>query len=617
MADQDYREEEILGKAYDARLMRRLLQYLRPYLAEAAAAVVLLLLLSLLQLLGPYLVKVAIDAHIARGRVAGLAAISLLFFAVLLLQFAVEVAQSYLIQRMGQNIMRDLRLEVFGHLQRLPLSYFDRNPVGRLMTRVTTDVENLNEMLSSGVVAIFGDVFTLTGIAVVMLWIQWQLALVSFLVVPFLTVATFMFRSKVREAYREIRVRIAKINAYLQENISGMAVVQLFGRESRNLDHFRKLNYDHLEAFLRTIFYHAVFFPVVELLGALAVALILWYGGIRMHAGSLTIGAVVAFIQYAQRFFRPISDLAEKYNIMQSAMASAERIFRLLDEPEEPDFRSPAIRPAVVRGEIEFRGVWFSYNGEDWVLRDVSFRIDPGERVAFVGATGAGKTSIMSLLTRLYEPQRGCILLDGVDIRHIPRDELRRNIAVVPQEVFLFAGTVEENIGLGDERISSEAIRQVAEALNIHEMIEKLPRGYREDVRERGSRLSLGQRQLISFARALAHDPRVVVLDEATSSVDSETERMVQEALEKLLAGRTALIVAHRLSTVQNADRILVLHKGEIREVGTHSELLARQGIYYRLYQLQLAGLKVERPVEGESSAPSSEAASHVPATRA
>ncbi len=588
----DFRHEEVLGKAYDARLMRRLLRYLWPYRWVALGAVGLLLFLSLLQLAGPYLAKVAIDNYISRGNVRGLTLISAVFALVLVLQLAARVVQTYVIQWLGQSIMRDLRLEIFGHLQRLPLSFFDRNPVGRLMTRVTTDVENLNEMLSSGVVAIFGDIFMLIGIVAAMLYIHWKLALVTFTVLPFLTVATFVFRRKVREAYRDIRVRIARINAYLQENISGMAVVQLFRREQKNFEQFRKLNYDHLEAFLRTIFYHAVFFPVVELLSASAIALILWYGGLRVLSGALTIGVLVAFVQYAQRFFRPISDLAEKYNVMQSAMASSERIFKLLDEPQERDYLGEPVHLNDCRGEIEFRDVWFAYNGEDWVLRGVSFHVAPGERVALVGATGSGKTSIISLLTRLYEPQQGQILLDGVDIRRIPLAELRRQIGLVPQDVFLFSGSVDENIRLGNRDISLEVMRQVAKALHVDEFVERLPKGYSEEVRERGSRLSVGQRQLLAFARALAYNPRIVVLDEATSSVDSETERTVQQAVEKLLAGRTALIVAHRLSTIQNADRILVVHKGQIRESGTHAELLARRGIYYRLYQLQYASLR-------------------------
>ncbi|HFE52647.1 MAG TPA: ABC transporter ATP-binding protein [Bacteroidetes bacterium] len=588
----DFREEESLGKVYDARLMRRLLRYLAPYRWVAFSAVLLLLLLSLLQLAGPYLAKVAIDRYIGRGNFAGLTRISVIFAGILLAQFFFRVLQTYLVQWMGQNVMRDLRLEIFSHLQRLPLSFFDRNPVGRLMTRITTDVENLNELLSSGVVAIFGDVFTLAGIVIVMLWMNWRLALVTFTVLPFLTVATFLFRRFVRRAYREIRLRIARINAYLQENITGMVIVQLFNREKRNFEHFRRLNYDYLEAYLRTIFYHAVFFPVVELLSAVALGLILWYGGLRVFSGALTVGALVAFLQYTQRFFRPISDLSEKYNIMQSAMAASERIFKLLEEPEQPSFTPPVQHLDRCRGEIEFRHVWFAYNGEDWVLKDISFRVEPGERVAFVGATGSGKTSIMSLLTRLYEPQRGQILLDGVDIRHVPLEELRRVVGVVPQDVFLFSGSVAENIRLGNRDISEDVVRQVAQALNVDRFVERLPRGFDEEVRERGGILSTGQRQLLAFARALAYDPRVIILDEATSSVDTETERLVQEALEKLMVGRTCLIVAHRLSTVQTADRIIVIHKGKIREQGTHQELLALKGIYYRLYKLQYAGLQ-------------------------
>jgi ATP-binding cassette subfamily B protein len=582
-------EEEVLGKAYDSRLMRRLLAYLKPYKIHVAVSVGLLLAISVVQLVGPYITKLAIDRYIATGDMAGLGQMAILFMAVLFLEFILQVSQIYLLQWIGQNVMYDLRARIFAHLQNLSLRFFDRNPVGRLVTRVTTDVESLHEMLSSGVVAIFGDIFTLTGIVIFLLALNWKLALVAFSVLPLLFYTTFLFRRKVRESYRDIRIRIARINSFLQENIVGMPVVQIFNREQRNFERFDQLNHDHLQAHLRTIFYYAVFFPAVQLISALALALIIWYGGSQVIRGMLTFGSLVAFIQLAQRFFRPISDLSEKYNIMQSAMASSERIFKLLDT--EPEIVAPPNprRLGRVRGDIVFDHVWFAYKGEEYVLRDISFEVKAGEKIAFVGHTGAGKTSLINLLARFYDVQRGAILVDGVDIRELDPKELRRNIGIVLQDVFLFAGTVEYNIRLGNHDITKDRVIQAARDVHAHRFIERLPHAYQEDVRERGSTLSLGQRQLLAFARALAFDPAILVLDEATSSVDTETELLIQDALRRLMEGRTSLIIAHRLSTIQNADRIIVLHKGQIREIGNHQELLAKGGIYYRLYQLQYA----------------------------
>jgi len=582
-------EEEVLGKAYDRRLLRRLLAYLQPYKPQVGVSVGLLLAISVLQLAGPYITKVAIDRYIAAADWAGLTRMALLFLGALVLDFAFQFAQIYLLQWIGQNVMYDLRAKIFAHLQKLSLSFFDRNPVGRLVTRVTTDVEALYEMLSSGVVAIFGDIFTLTAIVIFLLALNWKLALVAFSVLPLLFYATFLFRKKVRASYRDIRVRIARINAFLQENIVGMPIVQIFNRERQNFERFDRLNADHLQAHLRTIFYYAVFFPTVQLMSALALALIVWYGGSEVVRGVLTLGSLVAFLQLAQRFFRPISDLSEKYNIMQSAMASSERIFKLLDT--QPEIVAPAQPVALgrARGDITFDHVWFAYKDEEYVLRDICFDAKAGERIAIVGHTGAGKTTLINLLARFYDVRRGAVLIDGIDIRRLDPHELRRNIGIVLQDVFLFAGSVEYNIRLGNEEIEMDRVVQAAKDVHAHRFIERLPRGYQEEVHERGSTLSLGQRQLLAFARALAFDPAILVLDEATSSVDTETELLIQDALQRLMQGRTSLIIAHRLSTIQNADRIIVMHKGEIREVGNHQELLAKGGIYYRLYQLQYA----------------------------
>ncbi|RMF63329.1 MAG: ABC transporter ATP-binding protein, partial [Calditrichaeota bacterium] len=517
-----FHEEEPLGRAYDSRLMLRLLAYLKPYRAVVLGSVLVLLIASLLQLAGPFLTKIGIDKYIANKDWQGLNRVCLLFFGILLVEFLALFIQTYLINWIGQKAMYDMRREVFAHIQTLPVAFFDKNPVGRLVTRVTTDIESLHQMLSSGVVAIFGDVFKLIGIVVVLLWFNWKLALVTFSVLPVLFYITFLFKKKVREAYRLIRVRIARINAFLQENITGMAVVQLFNREKKNFAQFEKLNSNYLDAFIKTIFYYALFYPAVNLVSAVAIALIVWYGGGQIIKGALTFGALVAFIQYAEMFFRPIMDLSEKYNIMQSAMASSERIFGLLDKEPEPGWDKPGRHLTAVQGEIEFRHVWFAYNNEDWVLKDISFKVHPGEKVAFVGATGAGKTTIMSLLLRFYDVNRGEILLDGVNIKAFDPRDLRRHFGMVLQDVFIFDGSVKRNISLGNEAVTEQRIEQAARDVHALQFIEKLPNGFDQEVQERGRSLSVGQRQLLAFARALAFDPAILILDEATSSVDTE-----------------------------------------------------------------------------------------------
>ncbi len=595
----DFHEEEALGKAYDTRLMKRLLRYLGPYRWQVVGAVVMLVLASGLELVGPYLTAIAIDEAIPAGDMELVAALAGLYALALLLALGLSYVQTILTTWIGQKVMYDLRTEIFRHLQRLSLRFFDRNPVGRLMTRLTSDVEVLNEMFTSGVVTIFGDVFTLLFIVGVMLAMNWQLALVSFTVLPLVGIAALIFRKRVRQAYRDIRVRLARINAFLQERITGMSVVQLFGQEEREARRFHEVNFDHLRAHLRSITYYALFFPVIEILSAVALALIIWYGGVRVLEGTVTVGVVAAFLQYARRFYRPIQDLSEKYNVLQGAMASSERIFKLLDTQslvsDRPVTRAP---PSPLRGRIEFRDVWFAYNKAgfrddgrppDWVLKGISFTVEPGERVAIVGHTGAGKTTIINLLMRFYDPQRGAILLDGVDIRELAQRELRSAIGLVLQDVYLFSGSARYNIRLGNERISDADIVAAARRVGAHRFIERLPAGYDEELGERGSSLSVGERQLLSFARALAYDPRVLILDEATSSVDSEIEARIQRAVEELMRGRTSLVIAHRLSTVQNADRIIVLHHGELREIGTHEELLRRGELYARLYELQFA----------------------------
>jgi ATP-binding cassette subfamily B multidrug efflux pump len=622
VSDPNPHEEEILGKAYDARLMRRLLGYVRPYRGMTAGSVGLILLSSALQLIGPLATAVAIDLFIrppqaraaglsnagtlvrgvmlahgidpARVQAQGLAVTAIVFIAALLLTFATLYAEGYVMQLMGQYIMRDLRNQIFGHLQRLPLAFFDGNPIGRLVTRVTTDVDALNEMFTSGLVELIGDVLLLAGIVVVLFWLDWRLALVAFAIVPLLAVLTAWFRGGVRQSFRAVRVRIASINAFLQEHITGMPVVQLFGREALAYGEFVDINDRHREANVRSIFYYAVYFPGVELITAFGLALLIWVGGGEALRGVVSLGALIAFLQYAQRFYQPLSDLSEKYNILQGAMASSERVFRLLDTPVPIESPPAAYAPARVRGAIELDGVRFSYKPGEPVLKGISFAVRPGETLAVVGHTGAGKSTLANLLLRFYDVEAGAVKVDGVDVREWSLPVLRRSIGMVLQDVFLFSGTVADNIRLGDSSIDDARLRWAAAEVRALPFIERLPGGLEAVVRERGAGLSVGQKQLIAFARALAFDPRILILDEATSSIDTETEQVIQQALERLLVGRTSLVIAHRLSTIQRADRILVLHKGELRELGTHQELLALRGIYYRLYLLQYREQELE-----------------------
>jgi ATP-binding cassette subfamily B protein len=581
-------EEDVLGKAYDGRLMRRLLGYLRPYGLYVGLGFVAIVVSALVQLAQPWLTKLAIDRYIGQKDLDGLTRIALVFLALLVASFLLEFAQTWLSQMLGQRIMFDLRMEIYAKLQRLSLDYYDRHPVGRLMTRVTSDVDALNDLFSAGVVAVFGDVVMLLGILIVLVTMDWRLALVAFSVLPLIVFVTQWFRRHVRESYREVRTCIARINAFLQENITGMATVHLFRREAANFARFDELNRAHRNANVDSIFYYAVFYPAIELVSALAAALIIWFGGRWVLADSLTLGTLVAFLQYSQRFFRPISDMSEKFNLLQAAMASSERIFGLIDAPvtvETPLRPSPRPRGAPAR--IVFDHVWFAYGGENWVLRDVSFAIEPGQRVGIVGATGAGKSTVISLLLRYYDVGKGRITVDGVDVRDLDLAELRGLFGLVLQDVYLFSGPVANNVRLGRDELPDAAVRRAIEAVHADRFVDRLPQGLATPVAERGSTLSVGQKQLLSFARALAFDPRILVLDEATSSVDTETEMLIRDALRVLMAGRTTVAVAHRLSTIQDMDTILVFHKGELRESGSHQALLAERGLYHKLYQLQ------------------------------
>ncbi len=580
-------EEEVLGKAYDGKLMKRLLIYLRPYKWYVVLGILLSIIVSAMEAVRPYFTKIAVDDNIANKDEQGLLWTILLFLAVMIVRGAIQYLNAYLTQWIGQKTIFDLRMQVYEHLQQRGLKFFDKNPIGRLITRVTNDIEVLNDMFSSGIVMVFSDVFTIIGILYFMFSMNWILALISLSVLPLLFYGTFLFRKKAREAYREVRLQIARINAFMQEHITGMMVDQVFNREERSFGKFENINASHRDANIKSIFYYAVFYPAVEIIGALAVALIILSTGIGTISATITLGTVIAFLQFNEMFWRPIRDLSEKYNVMQTAMASSERIFKLLDDKTAiHDPAEPVMLPEV-KGEIEFRNVWFAYNEPEWVLKDISFTIKAGETVAFVGHTGAGKTTIISLLSRFYDIQKGEILIDGVNVKALRLGDLRRCIAVVLQDVFLFSGDISSNISLGESAISQETIERAARVVGASRFIERLPARYAEEVKERGSTLSVGQKQLISFARALAFDPKILVLDEATSSVDTETELLIQEAIRKLLQGRTSIVIAHRLSTIQSADKIIVMHKGEIREKGTHQELLSQGGIYYKLYQLQ------------------------------
>jgi ATP-binding cassette, subfamily B, multidrug efflux pump len=586
-------DEAALGKAYDARLIRRLWTYIRPYRRDFWLAMACLPATSAFVLAQPYILKVTIDRYISRADTHGVALMGGAFAVAMMGEFAFLYLQYYLTMLVAQKTLADLRIDIFAHVQRLEAAFFDRNPVGRLVTRMTTDVDVINEMFAAGAITILMDIVTLLGIVTIMLAIDWQLAIVSLALLPLMALAINFFRLKARHSYRLIRERIARINAYLQEAISGMMVIQLFGREAQTFREFDQFNDAHREANHWSNIYEASLFSLVEAVSSISFALIVWYGGGQILSGVLAFGTLVAFIEYVQKFFVPLRDFSSKYAVMQSAMSAAERVFELLDttpairNPETPHV--PAV-PAARRGRIEFDHVWFAYKKDDWVLRDVSFSVEPGEKIAIVGATGAGKTTVIKLLNRFYDVQRGRVLVDGLDVREWDLQALRRCIGAVAQDVFLFSGTIADNIGLRRAATTLDTIRHAATAVNAHRFIARLPAGYDERLRERGSNLSTGQRQLLSFARALAYGPTILVLDEATSSVDTETELLIQDALEKLMQDRTAVVIAHRLSTIERSDRIIVMHHGEIRESGTHRELLDLGGLYARLHALQTRG---------------------------
>lgn len=584
---EEHKDDEILGKAYDAKLMRRLLNYVKPYKKYVILAIMLNIIVAAIPSIRPLLSQIAVDDYIANKDYNGLLFVCMALFGTLILQAVVQYFLTYYTEYMGQKIIYDLRVQIFSHVQKLALRYFDKTPVGRTVTRVTNDVDSLSEMFSSGIVQVFSDIFVIVWIFIFMFSMSWNLSLVVLIVIPFLFYATFLFRRKVRETYRDVRLHLARLNSYMQEHVTGMNVVQTFAKEKEELKKFSSINNDYKAANIRSVFYYAVFFPVVELLSAITFGLIIWYGGGEVIQSKLTLGVLLAFFQYTEMFWRPVRDLSEKYNILQAAMASSERIFKLLDN--DTMIKDPELPVTLqnIRGEIEFKNVCFAYNPGEYVLKNVSFKINPGETIAIVGATGAGKTSIINILTRFYDIEKGSITLDGIDIRTLEKRDLRKYISIVLQDVFLFSGSIKTNVSLGNSEITDEQIMEASKTVGAHKFISQLPNGYDEEVKEKGATLSVGQRQLISFARALAHDPQILILDEATSSVDTETEILIQKAIEQLLVGRTSIVIAHRLSTIQNADKIIVMHKGEIKETGTHQELLAKRGIYYKLYQLQ------------------------------
>ncbi len=587
MSAENYHQEEALGKAYDSRLMKRLLTYLRPYKKQVALAVCFLLLSSGLQIAMVFLLKVGIDQFIAAKDTSGLALIAGAFAAAILVGFFIEYAQLYLTTWLGQRVQDDLRMQIFKHVQNLHMGYFDRTPVGRIVTRLTNDVNALNEMFSSGVVTVIGDIFMLSLIVGAMLYLNWELALIIFAALPLLVVATLVFRAKVRDTYRVVRTKLAQLNAFMQEHITGMTIVQLFNREKPTFAKFDGINGDLRAAHFRSIYYYAVFFPVVEIIGAISAGLLLYYGGLKIYQGALTFGGLVAFLQLVEKFYRPIRDLSEKYNILQASMASSERIFKLLDTPPDIVDKAGAIALPSVKGKIEFENVWFAYIENDWVIKDLSFNVNPGEKVAIVGATGSGKTTLISLLFRFYEKQKGSIRIDGKDVADVKIDDLRSHLGLVLQDVFLFTGDYAGNVRLRNDDISDDAVRQALHRVGYDRFLKREEKGIHTEVKERGATLSTGQKQLLSFARALAFNPQILILDEATSSVDTETEQLIQKALDELLKGRTSIIIAHRLSTIEKADKIIVLHHGQVREIGKHEELLKERGIYYKLYEMQ------------------------------
>lgn len=587
MAVENLHQEEALGKAYDSRLMKRLLTYLRPYKRQVAIGVIFLLVASVVQIAMVFLLKTGIDEFIASKDSAGLALIAGVFAIAILLGFFIEYIQLYLTTWLGQRVQDDLRMQIFRHVQKLHLGYFDRTPVGRVVTRLTNDVNALNEMFSSGVVTVIGDIFMLVLIIGAMLYLNWELALITFATLPLLIGATLIFRAKVRDVYRIVRTKLAQLNAFMQEHITGMTIVQLFNREERTFGRFDGINKDLRAAHFRSIYYYAAFFPAVEIIGALSSALLLYYGGLKIYAGILTFGGLVAFLQLVEKFYRPIRDLSEKYNILQASMASSERIFKLLDTPPAIIDKPGANSLSSVKGKIEFNDVWFSYIENEWVVKGMSFNVNPGEKVAIVGATGAGKTTLISLLFRFYEKQKGSIKIDGIDVSDIKINDLRTHLGLVLQDVFLFTGDYAGNVRLRNNNISDEEVRKALHRVGYDRFLKREEKDIQTEVKERGATLSTGQKQLLSFARALAFNPQILILDEATSSVDTETELVIQNALDELLKGRTSIIIAHRLSTIEKADKIVVLHHGQVREIGKHEELLKQRGIYYKLYEMQ------------------------------